>query len=547
MWVLGLNTIPLGFHDAAACLVNEHGEIAGFVEEERLTRSKHAIRQRPVNAAKFCIDQAGIDPREIDVVAIGWDVPYASREWKNIRWRFEEIPRWLNQSLGWNRTWKDLPDLVFVPHHLAHATTSFHASGWDKAAALVVDGSGEVESTSIFSCASGARLLRKRVWPRSHSLGWLYDSVSQFLGFGFLEAGKTMGLAAYGRARNLEPWPLMTEDDDGLRPPFPIPDRYHYAKIVGCWAEVLERLANGRSVTAAPRDVDRDETAVLAAWSVQATVETRFRRLVDLARELTGEQRVCLSGGVALNCAANGLLDEPIYAPPIPHDAGIALGAAWHVAPPRSSQTLDPFLGPDVSADMPGADDRDGLIVAPVDIDRICEALDAGRIGAVAEGRAEVGPRALCRRSIIASPADPAMKDRVNAIKDREPWRPFGPVGLRGRSSALWEEREHLTRYMIGGVQVSEEGHAAIPAAIHVDGTARPQVLEDDADGTVADVLRRRGDNGALINTSFNLRGQPIVNSGRDALDAFRAMDLDFMVLDGELYAKDADWWRPVT
>jgi carbamoyltransferase len=247
---------------------------------------------------------------------------------------------------------------------------------------------------------------------------------------------------------------------------------------------------------------------------------------------------------VALNCAANGLLDEPVYAPPIPHDAGVALGAAWHVAPPRAAQPLDPYLGPDVSEDMPDAPERDGLVVEPLDIDRIAEAMAAGRIGAVAEGRAEVGPRALCARSIIASPADPGMRDRVNAVKDREPWRPFGPVGLRSGSARLWGEREHLTRYMIGGLPVTDEGRRAIPAAIHVDGTARPQVMDDDAQGTVAELLRRRNGD-ALINTSFNVRGQPIVTTGRDALAAFRAMELDFLVLDGELYAKRADWWRP--
>lgn len=544
MWVLGLNAIPLGWHDAAACLVNEHGEIAAFVEEERLTRHKHAIRERPVRAARFCIEQAGIDPREIDVVAVGWDVPYAAQGWRNINWTFENIPGWLNQTLGWDRTWKDLPDLAFVPHHLAHATAGLHASGWDSAAILVVDGNGEVESTSIYAGAPDSALLRRRVWPRSHSLGWMYDSVSQFVGFGFLEAGKTMGLAAYGRARELDPWPLLTDEDDGLRPPFEIPDGYDYARIVECWTEVLDARAGGQRVTAGPRELDADELAVRAAWSVQAAVESRIRHLVALSRELTGESRVCLSGGVALNCAANGLLDEPVYAPPIPHDAGVALGAAWHVAPPRARRPLDPFLGPDVAADMPGPDERDGLHVEPLDVDRLCAALAAGRIGAVAEGRAEVGPRALCHRSIIASPGERSMRDRVNAVKDREPWRPFGPVGLRGRTGGLWDEREHLTRYMIGGLPVSEEGLRRIPAAVHVDGTARPQVMEDDAPGTVAETLRRL-DGEALINTSFNVRGQPIVTTGRDALDAFRAMDLDFMVLDGEVYARTAAWWRP--
>jgi carbamoyltransferase len=546
VWVLGLNAIPLGWHDASACLVDEHGRIVAFAEEERLTRKKHALQQRPVQAARFCIEQAGIDPREIDVIAVGWDVPYAARQW-GMKWSFERTPGWLNETLGWDRSWKDLPDLVFVPHHLAHATSALYASGWDSAGILVVDGNGEVESTSIYSGAPGGRIVRKRVWPRSHSLGWMYDAVSRFIGFRFLEAGKTMGLAGYGRARGLEPWPLMTDEDDGLRPPFAIPDGYTYPQILDAWGKVLADRAAGIAVVKGGRELDQDAAAVQAAWSGQVVIETRVGRLVEMTRAATGHERVCLAGGVALNCAANGLLDEPVYAPPIPHDAGVALGAAWHVAPPAGAagRPLDPFLGPDIAADMPSADERDGLHVEPLDLDRVREAIAAGKIGAVAEDRAEVGPRALCRRSIIASPADPAMKDRVNAVKDREPWRPFGPVALRGHSAALWEEREHLTRYMIGGLVVSDRGREAIPAAIHVDGTARPQVMEDDAPGLVADLLRRQDGVGALINTSFNVRGQPIVSSGRDAMSAFRAMDLDFLVLGGDLYAKKSGWWRP--
>ena len=380
-----------------------------------------------------------------------------------------------------------------MPHHLAHATAGYHASGWDTAAILVVDGNGEVESTSIYSGAPGTRLLRKQVWPRSHSLGWMYDSASQFLGFGFLEAGKTMGLAAYGRARGVEPWPLMTEDDDGLRPPFSIPDRYEYVEIIECWTKVLEERAGGRSVAAGARELDRDETAVRAAWSVQKVVETRVRHLVDLARRLTGEQRVCLVGGVALNCAANGLLDEPVYAPPIPHDAGVALGAAWHVAPPRTTEPLDPYLGPDVTVDMPGAADRDGLHRR------------AARRRPYLRGdrrRADRGGRGGPRRGGAAravSPLDHRLACRAfdeGPRQHRQGPRALAAVrpGRAARAlSRLWGERQHLTRYMIGGLPVSEEGRGAIPAAIHVDGTARPQVMADDATGTVADVLRRQG------------------------------------------------------
>ena len=545
MWVLGLNAFPAGWHDSAACLVDERGDIVAFVEEGRMTRRKHAIRQGPVHATGHCLRQAGISPGDVDVVAVGWDVPYVSRIF-GMKWSFESISDWLRNTLGWELSWRELPDVVFVPHHLAHATVGYYASGWDSAAVLVIDGNGDVESTSIYHASPDCGLLRKRIWPRSHSLGWMYDATSRFVGFDFLEAGKTMGLAAYGRASGSEPWPLFGDDDDGLRPLFSIPRNYDYQDIIDCWTVHLEKQAE-RNVTAGIRELDKDEVAVQAAWSAQAAVESRVSHLVKLARSETGEQRVCLSGGVALNCSANGLLDEPVYAPPIPHDAGVALGSAWHVAPPREMPPpLNPFLGGDVTEDMPGAADRDGVLVAPLEIEQVCAAIEAGRIGAVAEGRSEVGPRALCHRSIVASPGERSMKDRVNLIKNREPWRPFGPVAFRSRSAALWEEREHLTRYMIGGLRVSEEGRTLLPAAIHVDGTTRPQVMEDDATGLVSEILRQQQDGrGVLINTSFNVRGQPIVNTGREALDAFRSMDLDFLVLGGEVYAKRSDWWRP--
>jgi carbamoyltransferase len=179
--------------------------------------------------------------------------------------------------------------------------------------------------------------------------------------------------------------------------------------------------------------------------------------------------------------------------------------------------------------------------------ERVCEALGNGRIGAIVEGAGEIGPRALGHRSIVADPSTPAMHGRLNAVKSREPWRPFGAAALRPRAPALWQPRPRLSDYMLAGTPVSDAGHERMPSAVHVDGTTRPQELDPDAAGVLAELLREWGDRagGALINTSFNGRGEPIVSSVADAVACFRRLGLDFLVLDGELLAPGGGWWRP--
>ncbi len=540
MWVLGLNAPPAGFHDACACLVDEHGRIVAYGEEERFSRVKHSLHAGPVQAARYCLAAAGIRPEDVDVVAVGWDVPYVSRLFPEYA-GFTGSADWLRQTLGWDVSWRNAPDVIFVRHHVAHATVALRASGYDSAAVVVVDGNGDDEGISIFHATPAGHLVRKRFWPMSHSLGWLYDATSRFIGLDFLEAGKTMGLAAYGRARGLAPWPLMQSDgEDFLRPPFDTSRTYDYDPVIRAWGRLFEESA-GYTPRVPADALDRDPAAVRTAWSAQQSVEEHLVRLADLARTTTGESRLCLAGGVALNCCANGLIADPLYVPPVPHDAGVAIGAAWYVAPPAAGPVMSPYLGSKPCLVSPAESDLDGLAVQPLNIGQVRQALDAGRIGAVVEGRAEAGPRALGHRSIIAAAAHAEMRDRINVVKSREQWRPFAPVAAATTAAGLWDRRDHLARYMIGSVAVGARARAEMPAAIHVDGTCRPQELPDEG----ADFLRALigSDGGVLVNTSFNTRGQPIVNTGREAIEAFRAMPLDFLVLDGVVYAKERDWW----
>ncbi len=554
--ILGVNAPPTGWHDAAACLVAHDGTLLAFCEEERLSRRKHAERCGPRLAVRYCLEQAGAELGDVDLVVTGWEMPQATRLYGR-EWTLEGTPGWLGEQLGWPCSAQDMPEVRFVGHHLAHATLAFHASDFDAAAVLVVDGNGDDESISIYRADRERGLVRVRVWPRSHSLGYLYDAASRVAGFGPLEAGKLMGLSAYGRATGAEPWELLP--DAQPRAPRDVDEGDGFNKYIHAWMAELDRLAGGRRPARGRAELQLDELAVQVAVSAQEAVERAVVRLATLARELVGSENLCLAGGVALNCKANGLLSGPVFAPPAPHDAGTALGAAWNVAPPRGTRPngrISAFLGPSLgAASSNGAAHGtaassngvlDGLHREPLALDRVCEALAAGCCGAIVQGPGEIGPRALGHRSIVADPSDPGMHRRLNDIKGRERWRPFGAAALSTRAAALWEPRPRLSDYMLAGTPVTDAAREQIPSAIHVDGTTRPQELEPGCGDLLAELLAEWGDRagGALINTSFNGPGEPIVSSRADAVAAFRRLDLDFLVIDDEVVATDGAWWR---
>jgi carbamoyltransferase len=543
--ILGVNAPPTGWHDPAACLVAGDGTLLAFCEEERLSRAKHAARSGPLLAVEHCLRAAGAAPGDVDLVAIGWDVPLSAPLF-GVQWRLEDTPAWLERYLGLHCTAQDMPEVRFVGHHLAHATIAFQASDFETAAVLVVDGNGDDESISMYRARRDRPLVRTRVWPRSHSLGYLYDAACRFVGFGQLQAGKLMGLSAYGRAAGIEPWDLLP----GGAPAAPdgVDDGDGFNRYLHAWTAHIDRLAGGRCVGRARHELQLDPLAVQVAVSAQDAIERAVLELAALARELAGTENLCLAGGVALNCKANGLLRGPVFAPPMPHDAGTALGAAWHVAPPRGAAggRISAFLGPAAGMTANGA--FDGLHRESLSLERVCAALEAGRIGAIVDGAGEIGPRALGHRSIVADPSVPGMHGRLNALKGREPWRPFGAAALSSRAAALWQPRPRLSDYMLAGTPVSAAGGAALPAAVHVDGTTRPQELDPESGDVLVTLLHEWGERagGALVNTSFNGPGEPIVSSAADAARAFRRLGLDFLVLDGELIARDAGWWRAV-
>jgi carbamoyltransferase len=544
MWILGYHGPPIGWHDGSVCLVDGDGKVWAFAEHERFSRTKHAIRESPIDSVDHCLAVAGITRHDIDVVAVGWDLPVLYT-WLKGTWTFDTPRDLLVKELGWDtgRGGK-LPDVQFFSHHRTHASSAFYASGFEEAAVLVIDGQGEDEGTSIFTAKYGEPVVRRDRWPTSASIGFMYEGACRAIGLDFLEAGKTMGLASYGRDR-VSPELLLEWTGDTYRPPFEVSDDATYKEVLAAWETALSaRFADLPRST--PRDLlHEDDLAVRVAFSAQATVEDIVPRLAELARRSTGIENLCVAGGVGLNCSVNGMLAPPIYVPPVAYDAGAALGAAWLVAPPSApGAPLDPFLGraiaPNEVADPALAN---GLGVEALDVDDVVRRLLDGQVGALAWGRAEIGARALGHRSIIALPNRREVADHVNRLKSRELWRPLAPVGLASVEGDLWKEHPLLHKYMLGAVDVTERGRELIPATVHVDGSARAQIVDESDPGPLAAILRgveAAGHPPVVMNTSFNGRGEPIVNTAKEALATFGKLGLDFLVSGDVLVSESA-------
>jgi carbamoyltransferase len=482
-----------------------------------------------VLAVQRCLELAGLAAEDVDVIAVGWDEPRLSAQ-QGRPWGVWS-PGVLVDQLGLKSS-RSAPDVVFVPHHRAHAISAFCASPYEEAAILVVDGQGEDESISIFRARRGQPLVRLHSWARTYSLGFLYEETNKWLGLRRLDAGKTMGLAAYGRdGASIPAW--FDIDAGQLISAAGSDPKLDYEEIRAFWRAKIARFAGVPGTSSTVEGLAKDVLSVKVAWSAQANVEFIMGWLADTARRLAGMPQLCIAGGVGLNCAANGRLSGPIYVPPVPHDAGVALGAAWSLVPPRTTKIFSAYTGP-----SPGEPQErlEEFTVRELNVDVVADLLLRGRVGAICRGRSEVGPRALCHRSILASPLTEDMRDRVNRIKRREPWRPFGPVS--NADAGLWEPIGELERYMVGAASVTELGSRSLRAIRHVDGTTRPQRLTADDEPFVdalLTTLSRLGHPPALLNTSFNGPGQPIVETATEAVAGARNLGLDFLVLNDDL------------
>ena len=596
MTVLGLSCF---YHDAAAALVRD-GEIVAAAQEERFTRRKHDP-SFPSNAAAYCLAEAGIEAADLDAVAF-YDKPlltferlletYLAYAPRGLGSFLQAMPLWLRRKL-WTPDIlrKELGGyegpLVFAEHHRSHAASAFYPSPFERAAVLTTDGVGEWATTS-WGVGDGAGLDLRQEIHFPHSLGLLYSAFTTFCGFR-VNSGeyKLMGLAPYGEPRYVD---TILEHLIDLRADGSYQlhaDAFTFPVGLRMTGRRFETLFGG---PAREPEGPLTQREMDLARSVQAVVEEAVLRMARHVHVETGEADLCLAGGVALNCVANGRLlregpFERIWVQPAAGDAGGALGAALVATHEWAGlgRTVHPedgmhgsYLGPQWSvAEVRAALDAEGLTYETLaDDDALCDRV----AGLLAEektvgwfqGRAEFGPRALGHRSILADPRGRAVQRRVNLqIKFRESFRPFAPSVLAERADEVFDlggtgnAESGATRsrpspdspYMllvgpVRGATVEGEGlgrmggvQSTVPAVTHVDGSARVQTVTEARNGLYYHLLKAfeaRTGCPVLVNTSFNVRGEPIVHAPADALRVFRRTHMDALAIGPFVLTRDA-------
>jgi len=573
MYTLGINA---AFHDSAACLVLD-GEVLAAAEEERFTRVKHGKRpipfstyELPFHAIHYCLEYAGIEMGQVHHVAYSFD-PFLLLNGHR-RDAFLQLPLEpsAHQPLdGWDSVWDPLfvcsivnaprhlaggfPHHLssrfkgaslggryrwhFVPHHLGHAASAFFPSPFAEAAVLTLDGRGE-KSTTTYGSGSGLNLevLREVNFP--HSLGLLYEKVTEFLGFlHSSDEYKVMALASYGRPTFLREFrELVRVEGEGK---YSLPDNYSLEELFG------PRRERGARFEQRHFDI---------AHSLQKVLEETVIQLAEWLAGTTHTENLCLAGGVALNCVMNARLRDHgifrrIWVQPAAGDAGTALGAALWVdatqrsVPKRTYRMEHVFLGPCYTDQQI----EEFLSWSKLPYRKMESAsrevaalLAEDKIVGWFQGREEFGPRALGARSILASPLNADMQRRLNQIKDREDFRPFAPVVLE-EEAAEWFVGGEQSPFMLFVFDVKAEKAEQIPAVRHVDGTARVQTVNARQHPLYYDLIKefeRLTGVPVLVNTSFNTRGEPIVSSPRDAIECFWTSPLDALAIGSFLLQK---------
>jgi carbamoyltransferase len=585
MYILG---ISCHYHDAAAALLKD-GMLVAAAQEERFSRIKNDAAF-PARAIDFCLNQAGITGRELDY-AIFYEKPFLKtarlissiaatfpRSWQLFRksmaallkekiWIKEYIRRHLNL---------DVSRILFSEHHMSHAASAFFASPFSEAAILTVDGVGEWATATMGHARARwdgdgenrIEILNELRFP--HSLGLLYSAVTAFLGFEVNEGEyKVMGMAPFGEPRFAERICRILElREDGslwLDPAY-LSFAYHTTQsftrrltdLFGPPRDPKARFVTSRTSlyddqdVPTARELERNQYYADVAASIQKVTEDVLVSMANYLHRETGLSKLCLAGGVALNCVANYKLLErtpfdEIFVQPAAGDAGGALGAAlfahhvllgqprrfvmdhayWGKAYPEA-EIVDTLRKRGFGFEQ--FDDDDRLL------DRVVDELTTGSVLGWYDGAFEWGPRALGARSIIADPRNPAMKDIVNIkIKFREPFRPFAPSVPFDSCNQFFvmngASPQYPPRFMLYVVPVAAEG---LPAITHVDGTSRPQVVHPGVNRRYEHLLRKFGQATGfpvLLNTSFNLKGEPIVASPADALSTFERCGMDAVVL----------------
>jgi len=584
MNILGISCY---YHDAAAALLRD-GQLVAAAEEERFTRVKHDFSY-PQTAIQFCLESAGLQGSDLDYVAF-FEKPFRKfdrilmttlqtypQSYKVFResmitWMIDKL--WVGSKIS-SELGIPKDRVLFSEHHLSHAASAFLCSPFEEAAILTVDGVGEW-TTGTWGTGQGNRIeLRKQmIFP--HSLGLLYSAFTAFLGFEVNEGEyKVMGMAPYGQPRYVDKvWKLIRQDSDGS---FSLDMDYF------CFHHSTSRTFNGRFVDlfgeprppkmlfftaesgfptyfgAPPSNYEElcklnQHYADIAA-SIQRVTEEVLLQMARHIHQQTGLKKLCIAGGVGLNSVANHRIlretpFEELFVQPSAGDGGGALGAAlWAdntlLGNPRRFRMDHAYWGKAYSpSEVRGFLDQSRIPFRYVEsddqlMDEVVDRLQQGKVIGWFQDRFEWGPRALGNRSILADPRNPHMKDIVNTkIKFREPYRPFAPSVLAECAERYFElpnaVQHYPARYMLYVVPVKPCKQSVLPAITHVDGTGRLQTVFRDANPRYYQLIERFGQATgvpAVLNTSFNLKGEPIVNTPANAYNTFSKSEMDMLVL----------------
>lgn len=573
MIVLGLSGAVS--HDASAALFVD-GTLVAAAEEERFIRDKHAKNRFPYHAARWCLDFAGVDPRDVDYVAFPFaPVSLASpARWQYAKGYWYAPDRALDALLNGNRHYRrnyekslelmkqlgiDPTRTQFIPveHHLAHASSAYHLSGFKgKTAILGIDGKGEY-ATTFFGYGEHGKIHKIKEFYDPNSLGGVYGALTQYLGFDMLDGEfKVMGMAPYGDPNrydlskliqfNRRGFKVNTQlvNTIGLRRYKEKGQSYYFSKKLVDW---LGPKREGDEI---------DEPYIHYAASLQRLLETVVLTLVqeylgDILKE-TGQ--LAYAGGVALNVKLNQRLMQlpdvkELFVQPAANDAGTSVGAASYVAAMYgdSVKTLSHvYLGPkftnaeciaacEAHEKKPRWRQVNNATTVAADL------LAAGHPLAWFQGRMEFGPRALGNRSILGDPSQPGIADKINSqIKYRERWRPFCPSMLDTVAPEMLQT-DHPSPYMTFTFDVAESWKKRVPEVVHEDGTARAQVVTAESNPRYYELLKameQRTGNGVLLNTSLNRRGEPMVCAPEDALAMFFGSDLQYLMMEDILVEK---------
>ena len=564
-------------HDPSAALYID-GKLIAAVEEERLVRDKHAKNRMPYESAKFCLEQAGITPADVDVVAIPfapisifekarWH--YAKRYWYapdraldailmgNRRYkRYYKKIQWCLEQLGF-----DLKKIKIEPveHHLAHAASAYLCSGiQEKTAIMGIDGKGEY-ATTFFGYGENGKIHKIKEFYDPDSLGGLYGAMTEFLGFEMLDGEfKVMGMAPYGDP-DLYDLSRLAKFENGE-----LVINTEYANVVG----IRRYKEKGKGYYFTPKLIEwlgpkregdiADDPYIHYAASVQALFEKLALDMMDyyLGDIIKETGRIAFAGGSALNVKLNQKIiarDEvkELFVQPAAGDAGTAVGAAAYISQQRGvpvEKMEHVYLGPEYSneeviaacAKHAGKPQWQKIDNVP---EHIAKIMVDGNPVAWFQGRMEFGPRALGGRSIIGCPSIPNVADRINAqIKFRERWRPFCPSMLDTVAEKMLKV-DHPSPFMTFTFEVSDEWKTRVPEVVHEDGTSRAQVLERQYNPRWYDLmleLEKLTGNGVSLNTSLNRRGEAMVCSPKDALDMFYGSDLQYLIMEDILVVKES-------